>query len=158
MSRKGTKTITVSEEDHATIEKAAKSQGVGIAECAVRSVKAVASGELGVVNNGIDVEMLLVELAETKQRVSKLEDENFFLMKFLKARFPRHAGKLSKLIYAKEENSRDTLVDMSIFGQDDSEITTDEAIRNCLNATPVTVDPVIKKVGIFSKESVYEEL
>jgi len=102
----------------------------------------------------MDLDLLLEDLAYTKKRVYELEETQEKLIKFLKARFPKFDNQLKKLLQDPEEQKRRSRPKnaYSSFGQEEEGLSTEDAIAQCLTAKSVSVDPVLKKVGICWKE------
>lgn len=101
--------------------------------------------------NGIDLDLLLEELAYTKRRVSELEDDQETIVKFLRARFPKMANQLKRLL--KEQDVKQKSVKSTTpFNQEDGELTTSRAIAQCVLAKHVKVDPILRKSGIGSQD------
>jgi hypothetical protein len=163
MSRKGSKTITVSDEEHEIITQIAKELEVNQREIVTFAIASTFSDKQDGNNTmvgGIDVNLLLEDLAKLTKRVAELENANETLIRFIRGKFPRDSNKLTKLLNAKSDISITTKLssEFSVFGQEDSEITTEQAISRCLSAVPVSVDPISTIPPVFSeqKESVPE--
>lgn len=103
--------------------------------------------------DGIDLDLLLEDNARLTKRVAELEDNQEKLIKFMAARFPKHGNQLKKLLSDQEEQKRKSKPKntYSSFGQEDDGISTEDAIKMCFSAKPISVDPVLQKVGIVSK-------
>ncbi|MFZ2499569.1 hypothetical protein [Methanosarcina sp.] len=106
---------------------------------------------------GIDLDLLLEDLAYTKQRLSKLEDDQETIVKFLRARFPKMANQLKRLLREHEDSKKPSKV-TTTFMQEDEGLTTYKAIAQCISARPVSVDPVLSKVCIQSSQKMPEAL
>ncbi len=103
---------------------------------------------------GIDLDLLLEDLAFTKRRVSELEDNQETIVKFLIRSFPKKANQLKKILHNAETQKKPAKPrnTYSSFGQDDEGLTTEAAVMQCFAAKPVTSDPIISKVGISCSE------
>lgn len=100
--------------------------------------------------NGIDLELLLEDLAYTKRRVSELEDNQETIVKFLSRSFPKKANQLKRILPAPEEQKSRTEPKnaYSVFGQEDDGLTTTRAISRCFASKPVSSDPINFNSGI----------
>ena len=109
---------------------------------------------MGAIVKGIDLDLLLEDLALTKQRVSELEDNQETIVEFLTKTFPKKAGQLKRILQNTEEKKKPakSKASYSSFGQEDDGLTTEVAIRQCLAAKSVSDDPVLSKVGISWSE------
>lgn len=93
----------------------------------------------------------LLDIAYLKRRVTDLEDDQETIVKFLRARFPKMANQLKRLL--KEQDVKQKAVkSATAFNQEDGELTTSRAIAQCFVAKPVKVDPILSKVGIGSQD------
>jgi rRNA methylase len=97
--------------------------------------------------NGIDLDLLLEDLAYTKRRVSELEDNQETIVKFLRARFPKYGNQLKRLLQDNEKPKKSSK-SSTIFGQEDSGLTTEEAIAQCRMSKTVSTDPILTKIVI----------
>lgn len=149
MSRKGTKTITIPEEDHEKIKAIAESLEVGMQDVVLYSIEQTFSGKN---SDEVDLDLLLEDIAMLTKRVAVLEDTNETLVRILKGKFPKDSNKLTKLLNGKDTYITELSSEYSIFGQEDAEMTTKQAINQCFSATPITVDPVSKIPPIFSEQ------
>jgi hypothetical protein len=95
--------------------------------------------------NEVDLDLLLVDLAYAKQRISQLEDDQEKIVRFLRVRYPKFANRLTKLL--REQNEPKMKVKTTALGQEDTGLTTEQAISNCLFSIPVTSN-ILKEVGI----------
>jgi len=102
---------------------------------------------------GVDLDLLLEDLALTKRRVTELEDTQDLIINFLRSKHPGDAGKLKKLLKGYKEATPKKNANNSVFGQADDGLTTEQAIKNCFYAKPVSVDPISQVKPVFSKES-----
>jgi tRNA C32,U32 (ribose-2'-O)-methylase TrmJ len=98
--------------------------------------------------NGIDLDLILEDLAYTKKRVSELEDNQVTILTFLDRNFPRKSDKIKRILRKKEERETVKPKACSAFGQEDTGLTTEEAVRRCFVSKPVSSDPILKEVGI----------
>ena len=99
---------------------------------------------------GIDLDLILEDLAYTKQRVSELEDNQATILRFLDRNFPRKSDTIKRILRRKAESRKPVAPKnaYSALGQDDGGLTTEEAVRRCLISKPVSSDPILNKVGI----------
>ncbi|MEN6290682.1 MAG: hypothetical protein ABFD07_01525 [Methanobacterium sp.] len=100
--------------------------------------------------NGIDLDLLLEDLAYTKRRVAELEDNQEIIIKFMRARFPKHGNQLKKLLHNPEGHKSKSKPNNSYssFGQEDNVLSIGNAIKQHFSAKNVSVDPILKNVGI----------
>jgi hypothetical protein len=101
--------------------------------------------------NGIDLDLLIEDLAYTKRRVTQLEDNQKTIIKFLMARFSQKANKIKRLLGDPKESKK---MKVTVFGQDiDKDLTTDEAILQCMLSVSVEEDPILKKVKVQANKN-----
>ena len=163
MARKGEKTITVSDEEHKLIKAIADELSGDLQSVSQRDVVMYAIDKVFVnpdqprecENNvvaGVDLDMLLEDLARLTKRVAELESDKNRLVRFIRGKFPKDASKLTKLLNMESTNNKKPSSDLSIFGQEDDGMTTEQAISQMFNATPATVDPLSKISPVFSEQ------
>ena len=148
MARKGEKTITVSEEEHELIKKIAAELKVGQRDVVMHSIDKtfINPDQPQQLDNpviaGIDLNLLLEDLARLTKRVAELETDKDKLVRYIRGKFPKDANRLTKLLNTESNIVQRPNSELSIFGQEDSGLTTEQAISQIFNATPVTVDPI----------------
>jgi len=109
---------------------------------------------MSAVVKGIDLDLLLEDLALTKRRISELEDNQKVIMSnqevitdFLVKSFPKKGRQLRKLLRdvgpTKEKVSL-----VSVFGQADDGLSDRDAIIQCMIAQPVSNDSIDHRAGI----------
>ncbi|MDD4805116.1 MAG: hypothetical protein PHN69_08315 [Candidatus Pacebacteria bacterium] len=158
MARKGEKTITVSEEEHELIKEIAKELDVGQRDVVMYSIDKtfINSDQPRECDNpiiaGIDLNLLLEDLARLTKRVAELESDKDKLIRFIRGKFPKDSNRLTKLLNTESTNYKKPSSELSIFGQEDVGMTTEQAISEMFNATPAIVDPLSKMSPIFSEQ------
>jgi len=158
MARKGEKTITVSCKEHALIKSIAKELDVDQKDVVVFAVDKVfvnpdqSEEYTNPIVAGIDLNLLLEDLARLTKRVSELESDKDSLVRFIRRKFPKDSNRLTKLLNTESTNYAKPNSDLSIFGQEDSGMTTGQAILRVSNATPAIVDPISKISPVFSDQ------
>lgn len=98
--------------------------------------------------NGIDLDLLLEDQAHLTKRVAELEDNQETIVKFLRRSFPKKVNQLTRLL--NEPDVKKSTKATSAFMQEDDGLSTDDAIMQCMMATPCSFDPALSKVGIES--------
>ncbi len=161
MARKGEKTITVSDEEHKLIKAIADELSGDLQNVSQRDVVMYAIDKVFVNPDqsrecentlGVDLDLLLLDLARLTKRVSELENDKDRLVRFIRGKFPRDASKLTKLLNMESTNYKKPKSELNIFGQEDDGMTTEQAISQMFNATPAIVDPISKISPIFSEQ------
>lgn len=104
---------------------------------------------------GIDLDLILDDLAHTKKRVAELEDNQEYLVKFLRRAFPKKANQLTRLL-REPGTGKKTAKPTTAFMQEDEGLSTENAVAQCLLAKPVSSDPILSKVGIESTREKFE--
>ncbi len=158
MARKGEKTITVSEEEHELIKGIAKELDVGQRDVVMYSIDKtfINSDQPRECDNpiiaGIDLNLLLEDLARLTKRVAELESEKDKLVRYIRGKFPKDSNRLTKLLNTESTNYKKLSSELNIFGQEDDGMTTEQAISEMFSATPAIVDPISKISSVFSEQ------
>lgn len=132
MPRKGFKTITVPENEHEAIKIIADEHNMSIQDVVLGSVNNMYNEGSAIVC-GIDLNLILEDMARLTRRVAELENQLEMISKH---------GKRTR-DHNVVNNNKDTIdSNVSVFGQGDKDMTDEQAIMECMLATPVTSDPL----------------
>lgn len=163
MARKGEKTITVSEKEHELIKAIAEELSSDLQNVSQRDIVMYAIDKVFVnpdqqgdcdssIVGGIDLNLLLENLARLTKRVAELENDKDRLVRFIRGKFPKDSNRLTKLLNIESTNSKKPSSELNVFGQEDDGMTTEQAISQIFNATPAIVDPLSKISPVFSEQ------
>lgn len=104
----------------------------------------------GSIIGGVDVNLLLEDVAALTKRVAELEDDKDALFRILRRKF--HGDKdIAKLLNPKSPNVKLNSSGYSVFGQED-DLTTERAIEELFSAQPVKVDPLSNIKPLFADQ------
>jgi predicted phage-related endonuclease len=104
--------------------------------------------------NDIDLDLLLEDQARLTKRVAELEDNQETILKFLNQNFHRKSERIKRILQRREESRKPVKPqNNSAFGQEDTGMTTEEAVRRCFVSKNVSSDPILLKVGISGTEN-----
>jgi hypothetical protein len=158
VARKGEKTITVSDKEHALIKAIAEELKVDQRDVVVFAVDKVfvnpeQPGECdNPIVGGIDLNLLLEDLARLTKRVAELETDKDRLVRYIRGKFPKDSNRLTKLLNTESTNIKKPSSELNVFGQEDTGMTTEQAISQMFSATPAIIDPISMIPPVFSEQ------
>lgn len=129
MPRPGLKNLTVPEDLHTRVKALAKEQN-----CDIQDIVSIALD--CTYRDGVDVNQILLDLADTNKRVAKLEDALQIIMRLMKKKHKKDAAVISSILNSSMN------IDYELSDDIGYEMTTEESIMRVLTATPVVKDPI----------------
>jgi acetolactate synthase small subunit len=141
MPRAGSKTITVPEEELMYVQSVAAKRGTNIKEVVLNAIDCTYRKN--------ESDLLREELERMTKILAQTEDDLQTMIKFVNRKHPQDAKVLASILNTKNTYKTEPNSVTSIFGQGDSEMSTEDAIWRIMNAKPVNKDPLSRLEPAF---------